>query len=273
MDRDAGILAPDWEYRLPTEIEWEYACRAGASDAAYGPLDEIAWHFGNSGQKPNPVAQKMPNAWGFYDMIGNVWEMCQDIFWKKHQFTACRGGGYFNTELCCRAACRSFYGGGRYCGFRLAAAPIGEYELCPPLEDFTREPREPTIFDAFEKGDLKLAEQILAKHPEQLDSVDSIPPSLHGCVYNDDAETLTWLLDHGADIELLEQDYGASAIITATVMRRPEILRILVERGADPSGCMDAAQRGSQGAFEDDPSLDRDGYNPIIALLTELGIE
>jgi formylglycine-generating enzyme required for sulfatase activity len=85
IDRDAGILSKDWEYRLPIETEWDYACRAGTSGAAYGPLDSIAWHFGNADQRPHPVGEKAPNPWGFYDMLGNVWEMCQDWFSVKRQ--------------------------------------------------------------------------------------------------------------------------------------------------------------------------------------------
>jgi formylglycine-generating enzyme required for sulfatase activity len=104
IDRDAGILSKDWEYRLPTETEWEYACRAGTSGATYGPLDSIAWHFGNSDLRTHPVCEKSPNPWGFYDMLGNVWEMCQDWFSVKRQQRACRGGSYFNTRKSCRAA-------------------------------------------------------------------------------------------------------------------------------------------------------------------------
>jgi formylglycine-generating enzyme required for sulfatase activity len=104
IDRDAGILSTDWEYRLPTETEWEYACRAGTSGATYGPLDSIAWHFRNSDLRPHPVGEKSPNPWGFYDMLGNVWEMCQDWFSVKSQLRACRGGSYFNTAKSCRGA-------------------------------------------------------------------------------------------------------------------------------------------------------------------------
>ena len=117
---------------MPTETEWEYACRAGTSGATYGPLDSIAWHFGNSDHRPHPVGEKAPNPWGFYDMLGNVWEMCQDWFSVKDQLRAGRGGSYFNTAKSCRAAARSFYAwGGRYSGFRLAAAPVGPFEFCP----------------------------------------------------------------------------------------------------------------------------------------------
>lgn len=65
-------------YRLPTEAEWEYACRAGSTTSRYGPLDRIAWHDGNSYGQTHPVGQKDPNAWNLYDMLGNVWEWVYD---------------------------------------------------------------------------------------------------------------------------------------------------------------------------------------------------
>jgi formylglycine-generating enzyme required for sulfatase activity len=64
---------------LPTEAQWEYACRAGTTGDRYGILDEIAWYDKNSDGKTHPVAQKKPNAYGLYDMLGNVGEWCNDF--------------------------------------------------------------------------------------------------------------------------------------------------------------------------------------------------
>ena len=67
-----------YEYRLPTEAEWEYAARAGTRGAHYGELGEIAWYGDNSGYKVHPVGQKLANAWGLHDMLGNVAEWTGD---------------------------------------------------------------------------------------------------------------------------------------------------------------------------------------------------
>jgi formylglycine-generating enzyme required for sulfatase activity len=73
-------------YRLPTEAEWEYFCRAGSTGSRYGNLDEIAWYKENSDNRTSPVGQKAPNAWGFYDTLGNVWEWCVDK-WDEQAYS------------------------------------------------------------------------------------------------------------------------------------------------------------------------------------------
>ena len=80
---DSTSLSCDFNapgFRLPTEAEWEYACRAGTTGPTYGPIDDIAWHEGNSDDPIQPVGLKLPNQWGFYDTHGNAQEWCWDEF-------------------------------------------------------------------------------------------------------------------------------------------------------------------------------------------------
>ncbi|MFB6987071.1 formylglycine-generating enzyme family protein [Streptomyces sp. NPDC056304] len=110
-DPDGQDVVCDWEadgYRLPSEAEWEYACRAGTSDTRYGELDEIAWHRGNSGGRVHDVATRTPNAWGLHDMIGNAWEWCWDVYDPSvyGPYRVFRGGGAYDRPRGCRASCR-----------------------------------------------------------------------------------------------------------------------------------------------------------------------
>ena len=108
-------------YRLPSEAEWEYACRAGTTGEYAGNLDEVGWYSGNSDGKTHSVGQKSPNGWGLYDMHGNVWEWCQDWYEEGYYGKSpgsdptgpsrgsnrvTRGGGWFNTAPSCRTANR-----------------------------------------------------------------------------------------------------------------------------------------------------------------------
>jgi len=129
--------------RLPTEAEWEYACRAGTATAfSFGDADsalgDYAWYGANSGDKTQPVGQKKPNAWGLYDMHGSVWEWCAD--WHGNypkgavtdpqgpasgMFRVLRGGCWRLLPKSCRSAYRYFSSpGGRFFifGFRVVAS-------------------------------------------------------------------------------------------------------------------------------------------------------
>lgn len=176
-ERAAGRLPPGYEYRLPTEAEWEYACRAGTTTATYAGnlvikgaynvpvLDPIAWYGGNSSagyagrgrdttawpQKQYPggiaaqrtVATKKPNAWGLYDMIGNVWEWCGDWYHplpggavtdpkgpKSGTYRIWRGGSYgYGSMSVYRAAARTASLPSMRVsdlGFRVALAPVSK---------------------------------------------------------------------------------------------------------------------------------------------------
>ncbi len=126
IEGDVVTLAGGRGYRLPTEAEWEYACRAGSStrfpfgDDAAG-LGDYAWYDKNSGQKTHAVGQKRPNAWGLHDMLGNVWEWCADGYDEnyfsssppadppgpaKARFRVNRGGGWDGDPGTCRPAVR-----------------------------------------------------------------------------------------------------------------------------------------------------------------------
>jgi formylglycine-generating enzyme required for sulfatase activity len=108
-DRDEITFDPKANgYRLPTEAEWEYACKAGTSEPRYGVLDEIAWYKENSDGSTHDVGTKQPNAWGLYDMLGNVWEWCTDIYDETvyGSYRILRGGGWSDNDRGCLATNR-----------------------------------------------------------------------------------------------------------------------------------------------------------------------
>ena len=147
-------LPKGYRFALPTEAQWEYACRAGTNTALNNGknitkpqgyctnLDEIAWYYANSNHIPHPVGQKKPNAWGIYDMLGNVAEWCDDDYLEypnedlidphivdtrslKWGIVA-RGGCWDSFPIACRSACRYFYHPSNQStglGFRVAIVP------------------------------------------------------------------------------------------------------------------------------------------------------
>jgi formylglycine-generating enzyme required for sulfatase activity len=104
--RRLNQLQSKWNFRLPTEAEWEYACRAGTEGDTYGPVDDVAWYGGNSDRTTHPVGQKQPNAFGIYDMLGNVWEWCQDYYGPYEATPQLDPTGAFSSaRRVCRGGC------------------------------------------------------------------------------------------------------------------------------------------------------------------------
>ena len=110
MLSDSEGIDPDgpYGYRLPTEAEWEYACRAGTAGIRYGEIDKIAWYKSNSEGTTHSVGLKEPNPWGLYDMLGNVWEWCSDIYDETEygSYRIFRGGGWNDEDRGCMATNR-----------------------------------------------------------------------------------------------------------------------------------------------------------------------
>ena len=139
-EQAAGRLPQGFVYTLPTEAQWEYACRAGSTGDYAGKLNAMAWYSDNSGGQTHPVGKKRPNPWGLHDMHGNVWEWCLDSYAvyiggsvtdpiQRIATQKCvrRGGGWGSIPLFCRSAYRSNLGpNDRFAivGFRVALSPI-----------------------------------------------------------------------------------------------------------------------------------------------------
>ena len=95
-------------YHLPSEAEWEYACKAGSPGVRYGEIDQIAWYSENSDGRTHEVGTKEPNQWGLYDMLGNVWEWCADVYDESlyGSYRIFRGGGWNDEARGCMATNR-----------------------------------------------------------------------------------------------------------------------------------------------------------------------
>lgn len=111
VSEEAETITCNWGakgYRLPTEAEWQYACKAGTTGYRYGELEQVAWYEENSGGRVQEVGKKLPNAWGLYDMLGNVWEWCWDLYDEQvyGSYRVFRGGSWAEEARGCGATCR-----------------------------------------------------------------------------------------------------------------------------------------------------------------------
>jgi formylglycine-generating enzyme required for sulfatase activity len=161
-----GEVFPLMQPALPTEAQWEYACRAGSTSVyCFGDSEEelkkYAWYDKNSRSKTHVVGAKLPNAWGLYDVHGNVWEWCQDWYGEftkasvtdpvgppKGTARVIRGGSWDDSARYLRSACRSRYDPGiwlHYLGFRLLSSALGaepsEGAMLPEAEPGTERAR------------------------------------------------------------------------------------------------------------------------------------
>lgn len=150
-EQNAGRLPEGYVFSLPTEAQWEYACRAGSAAALNNAqelettdgdcprLNEVGWYLRNSKRTTHPVGEKNPNAFGLYDMHGNVWEWCLDWYGsyrgdagdptgpKTGSYKVFRGGSWESDSALCRSAGRAYVSPStrNYClGFRLALVPF-----------------------------------------------------------------------------------------------------------------------------------------------------
>lgn len=95
-------------FRLLTDAEWQYACKAGTTGYRYAKIDQIAWYQKNSHGAVHPVGQLLPNPWGIFDMIGNVWEWCWDLYDTERygNYRVFRGGSWAEVENNCGSTSR-----------------------------------------------------------------------------------------------------------------------------------------------------------------------
>jgi formylglycine-generating enzyme required for sulfatase activity len=161
-----GEIYPQMQPSLPTEAQWEYACRAGSTGVyCFGDsedeLEKYAWYSKNSAKTTHPVGEKLPNTWGLYDMHGNIWEWCLDWYaeFTKASVTdpvgasrgstrVFRGGSWYSPARYLRSACRIRYAPGfrsDSLGFRLLSSALGaepsERAMLPVAEQGTERAR------------------------------------------------------------------------------------------------------------------------------------
>ncbi|MBM4040616.1 MAG: hypothetical protein FJ290_19085, partial [Planctomycetes bacterium] len=248
---------PDGRFRLPTEAEWEYGCRAGTSTRFSHGDDELtlgdyAWHRGNSAGTTHPVGEKRPNVWGLHDMHGNVLEFCDDIYvpcpgeqWnpvavKEGRLRVVRGGSWYRGAAACCSTARDGmsieYGDFQY-GFRIVFAP-GSQDPRQVLAAFGREfcaarvqASLSALQTAVDKGDKFAAEQRLTQVRGLLQQDPRVAVLARRVAALPEPQTTTLDLGKGVAIELVRIPPGKFLPGDPTGLRQQPTHQVTIKRG------------------------------------------
>jgi formylglycine-generating enzyme required for sulfatase activity len=257
-----GLLPGGPGFGLPTEAQWEYACRAGTNAAFYdgspctmpegrdSALDRLGWYGQNSGGKTHPVKQKPANAWGVYDTLGNVWEWCADAWGDytelpqtdpfrdgpKDASRVAHGGSWFDLARICRAASRvRGLPGLRYRdrGFRLAAGH--EPGAAEPHENAEQPPAD-DVYKGIE-GFSPHAQQVLALARKEADRFShnfvGTEHLLLGLIKLGQGVAVNVLQRMGLDLEMVRQEVekevrgGAEGKVSGNIPYTPRVKKVL----------------------------------------------
>ena len=230
------------QFRLPTEAEWEYACLAGKPRQEYEELGDTAWFNENSNNSTHPVGQKKPNAWGLYDMLGNVWEWCQDWYGNYSGFPqtnpagpesgssrVMRGGSWSVLFLHVRPVNRGSNmpsDRGNYLGFRLASSKDQSINITDN-ESATR------LALAVSGGSKEMVESLIAKGANiNANNNDGFAP-LHAAVIFNRMEMARLLIAKGAEVNARDDALGNTPLHYAAMQGQKEMVELLIGKGAD----------------------------------------
>ena len=225
-------------FRLPTQKEWEYACRAGSKGdyglvegGEEGNIDDMGWYDGNSDDETHPVAQKQPNAWGLYDMHGNVSTWCADASGRTSH-VVCGGGFNFDADSCTatyRNGCESDTGD-NWIGLRLAmdcdsdAEEIESDEENSPSSDGNHTSRTCVVMLKDPGSDknavIREVRTLLNKtFGDAKNLVENAPVPLHVDCPREEAERIAAALENaGATVEINAKDAGTETIGNCSVV-------------------------------------------------------
>jgi formylglycine-generating enzyme required for sulfatase activity/ankyrin repeat protein len=229
-------------FRLPTEAEWEYACMAGKPRQEYEELGDIAWFNENSNDATHAVGQKKPNAWGLYDMLGNVWEWCQDWYGnypgapqtnpsgpESGSSRVIRGGSWSVLFLHVRPVNRGSNlpsDRGDYLGFRLAISKD------PSIKTNSKDSATQLVL-AVSGGRMDMVEFLIAKGAGINAKNKDGFTALHAAVIADRLEMARLLIAKGAEVNAKDDAFGKTPLHYAADQGPIKMVEFLIAKGAD----------------------------------------